>query len=146
MNDAGSKVVIKMTELAYAKPDGLREERPMQKRVVRQVTGKRQLTIPKEMFEAAGLGDYIQITLDENKIIIEPLSANKWSITEDIINDLATEGVSAQEMAKAYHKRRLELEVLIDGVNKEIDESFSANPDSGKQFLAGLLKEKPEDE
>lgn len=53
---------------------------------------------------------------------------------ETNLNDLAAKGVPAQETANAYRKRRLELEAVIDKINKEIDESFTVKPNGGNNF------------
>ena len=114
----------------------------MIRRAVRQVTSKRQVTIPKEMAEAVGIADSIELYLaeDNKTIIIKPLDTKNWSIAEDIISDLAAEGVAAEDMAAAFSKRRSEIESVVERLNSEIDAELDKNPNSGREFLESLNK------
>lgn len=129
-----------MGKVTYAKPD--RGRAAMMRRAVRQVTSKRQVTIPKEMAEAVGIADSIELYLaeDNKTIIIKPLDTKNWSIAEDIIRDLAAEGVSAEDMAAAFAKRRAEIESAVERLNSEIDAELDRNPNSGSEFLESLSK------
>ena len=127
-------------KVTYAMPDG--GSAAMIRRAVRQVTSKRQVTIPKEMAEAVGIADSIELYLaeDNKTIIIKPLDTKNWSIAEDIIRDLAAEGVAAEDMAAAFSKRRSEIESVVERLNSEIDAELDKNPNSGREFLESLNK------
>lgn len=131
-----------MTRVAYAIP-GREATTPMIRRVVRQVTSKRQVTIPKEFFEAAGIGALVEIVLDETTktITMRAVNPDDWGVAERIIEDLAAEGVSAQDMPAAFTKRKAEIEAAIRRACDRVDRQLRENSHAGRDFLAARLKE-----
>lgn len=87
------------------------------------VSQKRQITIPKEYFEALNIGDEIECYMEENCIVIKPVvedSINEFS--EYILQDIIKEGFNGDEILKEFKKRRKKLENAAKEFNKKIDE------------------------
>jgi len=133
--------------VAYAMPEQ-EVTASMVKRVVRQVTSKRQVTIPKEFFEAIGIGELIELALDDEAkaIIIHPYKMDDWRVPEHIIEDLAAEGVPAEKMAAAFSGRKAEIEAAIGTASTEVDAELQENPNAGEDYIAARLKELGQDE
>ena len=90
------------------------------------VSQKRQITIPKEYFEALNIGNEIECYMEENCIIIKPIiedSLNEFS--EYILQDIIKEGFSGNEILKEFKKRRKELEGAAKEFNKKVDEEIN---------------------
>ncbi len=131
-----------MGRTAYATPDqGVATA--VIRREVRQVTSKRQVTLPKEFFDAAGIGSLVEITYDDEArtLVLRPYNADDWHTAEHIIADLAAEGVSADQMAAAYAQRKAEIEAAICRACGEVHAELAKNPDAGKDHIAARLKE-----
>lgn len=129
-----------MAEEAYARPE--QEEATMARRMVRQVTSKRQVTIPKEFCEAVGIDNLVEIVLDDESktIVMRPYDADNWHIAEHIIEDLVAEGVPPAKLAAAFSRRKAEIEAAIHQVCAEAGSELKKNPNAGRDYLAERLK------
>lgn len=115
----------------------------MTRRVVRQVTSKRQVTIPKDFCEALGIGSLVEIVLDDESrtIVVRPYDADDWNIAEHIIEDLVAEGVPPSKLAAAFSRRKAEIEAAIHHACAGAGSALKKNPNAGRDYLAERLKE-----
>lgn len=135
-----------MDRAAYATPDQ-EVAATVVRRAVRQVTSKRQVTLPKDFFDAAGIGSLVEITYDDEArtLVLRPYNTDDWRTAEHIIADLAAEGVPADKMAAAFAQRKAEMEAAIFHVCGEVDGELTKNPNAGRDYVAARLKELGQD-
>lgn len=114
----------------------------MRSREVRQVTKKRQITIPKEMADHIGLGQIVEMELlGDEAIIIRPANSDNLDFSLQILGDLVKEGVSAIDIVEAFRQRKLELVHIIGQLNDEVDMEIRNNPGAGHEFIRQLLED-----
>ena len=123
-------------------PISTRGAAAMKKSVIRQVTDKRQITIPKEMFNAAGLGSLVELSLEQDgAIMLRAVKDEGWNLAEDVLKGLVAEGLQGPELLSAFSKRYAEIESALDKLSIEVDAEIEANPDAGREFITKLLEE-----
>ena len=90
------------------------------------VSQKRQITIPKEFFDALNIGDEIECYIEDNCIVIKPVVENSLNdFSEFILQDIIKEGFKGNDILKEFKKRRKKLESAAKEFNKKIDEEIS---------------------
>ena len=90
------------------------------------VSQKRQITIPKEFFDALKIGDEIECYIEDNCIVIKPVVENSLNdFSEFILQDIIKEGFKGNDILKEFKKRRKKLESAAKEFNKKIDEEIS---------------------
>ena len=86
------------------------------------VSEKRQITIPKEYYEALNIGNEIECSMVDNCIIIKPVTENSLDeFSEYILKDIIKEGYKNEEIVKEFIKRREELKKATQKFNQNID-------------------------
>jgi len=87
------------------------------------VSEKRQITIPKEYYEALNIGNEIECTMVDNYMIIKPITENSLEeFSEYILQDIINEGYKNEEILNEFKKRRNELKNSARELIKDIDE------------------------
>lgn len=90
------------------------------------VSQKRQITIPKEFFDALNIGDEIECYIEDNCIVIKPVVENNLNeFSEYILQDIIKEGFKGNDIIKEFKKRRKKLESAAKEFNKQIDKEIS---------------------
>lgn len=90
------------------------------------VSQKRQITIPKEFFDALNIGDEIECYIEDNCIVIKPVVENSLNeFSEYILQDIIKEGFKGNDIIKEFKKRSKKLESAAKEFNKKIDEEIS---------------------
>ena len=131
-----------MTTYAYTPPTTERSGTLMRSREVRQVTKKRQITIPKEMADYIGLGQIVEIELlGDEAIIIRPAGSDNLDFSIHILEDLVKEGVPQKDIVEAFRLKKLELAHTIGQLNDEVDMNIKNNPGAGHEFFRQLLED-----
>ncbi len=86
------------------------------------VSEKRQITIPKEYYEALKIENEIECSMLDNCIIIKPVTENSLDeFSEYILKDIIKEGYKDEEIIKEFTKRRNELKKATQKFNQDID-------------------------
>ena len=89
------------------------------------VSEKRQITIPKDFFDALNIGKEIECGMVDNYIIIRPVQENSTDeFSEYILQDILKEGYKDKDILEEFKKRRNELKKAAKEFNNEIDDEI----------------------
>ncbi|WP_074954025.1 AbrB/MazE/SpoVT family DNA-binding domain-containing protein [Alicyclobacillus macrosporangiidus] len=105
------------------------------------ITGKRQVTIPKDFFDQLRMGSVLRAYVEDGRLVMEPVRVeDPMDFTQEIINDLADEGLTGEELKKEFARRR---EGMLAAMKKLVEESRkealeSSEPD-GDAFMEELI-------
>ena len=90
------------------------------------VSEKRQITIPKEYFDALNIGSQIECSMSDNCIIIKPVDESGLDeFSEYILEDIIKEGYKNKEILKEFINRRKKLREAAKKFNKDIDNEIN---------------------
>ena len=82
------------------------------------VSEKRQITIPKEYYDALSIGNEIECTMGENCIIIKPISENSLDeFAEYILQDIIKEGYKTLKEGMTVEFKLIETEKGLQAVD-----------------------------
>ncbi|MFD1676465.1 AbrB/MazE/SpoVT family DNA-binding domain-containing protein [Alicyclobacillus fodiniaquatilis] len=128
-----------MTQSAYAKNVLERGHSGMDKYV--RITGKRQVTIPKEFFEQLDMGTVLHAFIEGGCLILEPVRPeDPMDFSQEIINDLADAGLTGEELKKEFARRRegmmAAMKELVTDARKE---ALSGSESDGDDFMDELI-------
>lgn len=107
------------------------------------VSSKRQISIPKEFYDAIGLSNEVTIELLNNRLIIRPVKEDSDDFSEEILSDLIDEGYKGDELKNAFSERRAMLSSAVDHLIEEARSSKSY--DSFEDMLEDTDPEDNED-
>ena len=89
------------------------------------VSEKRQITIPKDFFDALNIGKEIECGMVDNYIIIKPIQENFTDeFSEYILQDILKEGYKDKDILEEFKKRRNELKKAAKEFNNNIDDEI----------------------
>lgn len=89
------------------------------------VSEKRQITIPKDFFDALNIGKEIECGMVDNYIIIKPIRENFTDeFSEYILQDILKEGYKDKDILEEFKKRRNELKKAAKEFNNDIDDEI----------------------
>ena len=89
------------------------------------VSEKRQITIPKDFFDALNIGKEIECRMVDNYIIIKPIQENFTDeFSEYILQDILKEGYKDKDILEEFKKRRNELKKAAKEFNNDIDDEI----------------------
>lgn len=89
------------------------------------VSEKRQITIPKDFFDALNIGKEIECGMVDNYIIIKPIQENFTDeFSEYILQDILKEGYKDKDILEEFKKRRNELKKAAKEFNNDIDDEM----------------------
>lgn len=88
------------------------------KRRVR-VSQQRQLSIPKDFYQALGLSDEAVLEFTGKEIIIRPATFEEVDFSEDILQDLITQGFSGQELLQQFKKAKSQVPAALHALEQE---------------------------
>ena len=107
------------------------------------VSSKRQISIPKEFYDAIGLGNEITIELLNNRLVIRPVREESEDFSEEILSDLIDEGYKGEELKAAFAERRAMLTSAVDNLIEEARNSKSY--ESFEDMLEDTVDEEDEE-
>ena len=91
------------------------------------VSEKRQITIPKDFFDALNIGKEIECGMVDNYIIIRPVQENSTDeFSEYILQDILKEGYKDKDILEEFKKRRNELKKAAKEFNNDIDNEIKS--------------------
>ncbi|MBP3359766.1 MAG: AbrB/MazE/SpoVT family DNA-binding domain-containing protein [Clostridia bacterium] len=96
----------------------------MMARKIINVTGKRQITIPQKFYNLLGMGKEIECELTDNALILRPFRKDMGFATE-ILKDLVSQGLSGDELIKAFEEQQKKISMAISDVAEQADEIAS---------------------
>lgn len=89
------------------------------------VSEKRQITIPKDFFDALNIGKEIECGMVDNYIFIKPVQENFTDeFSEYILQDILKEGYKDKDILEEFKKRRNELKKAAKEFNNDIDDEI----------------------
>lgn len=83
------------------------------------VSSKKQITIPKDFYDALGIGDEVLIELADNKLIIRPIREDHVDFSDLILKDLINEGYTGEELYEAFKYRKSQLSPALEKMISE---------------------------
>ncbi len=81
------------------------------------ISSSRQFSIPKEYYDALGMGDEAIVELHENRLVIRPAPKEDPDdnyFTEFIYQDVINEGFEGSDIMKEVNKRKKKIKPAID--------------------------------
>ncbi|OFW77521.1 MAG: hypothetical protein A2201_03470 [Alicyclobacillus sp. RIFOXYA1_FULL_53_8] len=105
------------------------------------ITGKRQVTIPKEFFEMLDMGTMLHAFVEGGRLVLEPVrSEDPLDFSQEIINDLADAGLTGEELKKEFARRREGIMTAMKELAVEArTEARSSSASDGDQFMNELM-------
>lgn len=131
-----------MGSSAYASPARAGEMIALKAREIRQITRKRQVTIPKEMCDALNIQGWVEFRLlDDETLLLKPVRPEGFDLSLSVLTDLVREGFEGEELVRAFQERKAALHGVIDRLSEEIDSELRRDPDAGPRFMNELLSD-----
>ncbi|MEK6453388.1 AbrB/MazE/SpoVT family DNA-binding domain-containing protein [Caldifermentibacillus hisashii] len=112
-----------------------------QKRV--KVSKQRQITIPKEYYEALNLTDEAMVEFTGNEIIIRPAEQEYVDFSSDILKDLVSQGYEGDELIVMFDKIKADIPNALRRMTEDV---ANKNPLNSIEELDALLDAEELDE
>ena len=93
----------------------------MKKRIA--VSGKRQITLPIEFFNALGIGNEVECYVHNSAIVIRPVHEAAGEFDEEILADLIGQGLSGGALLAKFKETRRQVRPAVERL---LDEAVSA--------------------
>ena len=77
------------------------------------ISKKRQVTIPQKFFEYLNFGNQAECILEEDRIIIRPLSESGSDFSECILKDLIKEGYEGEELLLKFKEMKKKIRPAV---------------------------------
>ncbi len=104
------------------------------------VSSKRQISIPKEFYDILGIGQEVVLELHGNHMVLKPAHENFDDFSENILQDLVSEGYNGTELLTEFKNRKEQLrnavkslveETKAKGKRTTIDDLFGEEDEDG---------------
>lgn len=86
-------------------------ERDIMDRKIIRVSKKRQITIPLQFYKHLGLGSEVKCSLEDGKIVIEPVHREPSEFSIEILKDLVSQGYSGDELIKKFETQSKNIKI-----------------------------------
>jgi len=89
------------------------------------ISGKRQITIPADIYKEAGFADYALLTWSDEGFTVQPVDVRDEDTTVRILRQLLAEGYNGEELINEYEKIKNKIasfERLIDEGLRDVEE------------------------
>jgi bifunctional DNA-binding transcriptional regulator/antitoxin component of YhaV-PrlF toxin-antitoxin module len=107
------KEVINMSTIA--------SERDMMDRKIISVSKKRQITIPLQFYKHLELGSEVECSLEDGKIVIQPLHRDAGEFSVEVLKDLVAQGYSGDELVKQFETQSKNIKKAVTNMLEEAD-------------------------
>ncbi|MFS0614960.1 AbrB/MazE/SpoVT family DNA-binding domain-containing protein [Lederbergia ruris] len=108
------------------------------------VSKQRQISIPKEFYDALNIDDEATVEFTGKELIIRPLIAEEEDFSEDILRDLVRQGYTGDELIQKFSKMKRNIPKALDYMKKETQKQPMVS-ESFDEYLESL-EDTPEDE
>jgi len=85
------------------------------------VSKKRQITIPLQFYQHLELGSEVECSLEDGKIVIQPLHREPSEFSVDIPKDLISQGYSGDELVKQFETQSKNIKKAVTNMLEEAD-------------------------
>ena len=96
-------------------------ERDSMDRKIISVSKKRQITIPLKFYEHLKLGSEVECSLEDGKIVIQPLHREPSEFSVEILKDLVSQGYSGDELVKQFEIQSKNIKKAVTDMLEEAD-------------------------
>ncbi len=96
-------------------------ERDIMERKIISVSKKRQITIPLKFYEHLKLGSEVECSLEDGKIVIQPLHREPSEFSVEILKDLVSQGYSGDELVKQFEIQSKNIKKAVTDMLEEAD-------------------------
>lgn len=83
------------------------------------ISQQRQLSIPKDFYQALGLADEAVMEFTGKEIVIRPATFEEVDFSEDILQDLIAKGLSGQELLQQFKKVKANVPAALHALEQE---------------------------
>lgn len=101
-------------------PNTAREDDFMNNKII-SVSKKRQITIPLDFYNRLNLGKEVECSLEDDKIIIQPLRRDTSEFSVEILKDLVAQGYSGDELVEKFEKQSKDIKGAVTNIREEAD-------------------------
>ncbi len=101
-------------------PNTAREDGFMNNKII-SVSKKRQITIPLDFYNRLNLGKEVECSLEDDKIIIQPLHRDTSEFSVEILKDLVAQGYSGDELVEKFEKQSKDIKGAVTNIREEAD-------------------------
>ncbi len=96
-------------------------ERDIMDRKIISVSKKRQITIPLQFYKHLNLGSEVECSLEDSKIVIQPLHRKPNEFSVEILKDLVAQGYSGDELVKQFEIQSKNIKKAVTNMLEEAD-------------------------
>ncbi|PRR78456.1 hypothetical protein CLLI_15400 [Clostridium liquoris] len=96
-------------------------ERDIMDRKIISVSKKRQITIPLQFYKHLELGSEVECSLEDGKIVIQPLHREPSEFSVEILKDLVSQGYSGDELVKQFETQSKNIKKAVTNMLEEAD-------------------------
>ena len=96
-------------------------ERDIMERKIISVSKKRQITIPLKFYKHLKLGSEVECSLEDGKIVIQPLHREPSEFSVEILEDLVSQGYSGDELVKQFKIQSKNIKKAVTNMLEEAD-------------------------
>ncbi len=96
-------------------------ERDSMDRKIISVSKKRQITIPLQFYKHLKLGSEVECSLEDGKIVIQPLHREPNEFSVEILKDLVSQGYSGKELVKQFETQSKNIKKAVTNMLEEAD-------------------------
>jgi len=93
----------------------------MERKII-SVSKKRQITIPLQFFEYLNLESEVECSIENNAIVIRPLTRDSGEFSVEILKDLVSQGYSGDELIKQFESQSKNIKKAVRNMLVEADE------------------------
>ena len=95
-----------------------------ERRIIK-ISGKRQITIPQKFYQQLGLESEVECHVEHGALVIRPVSRDTGEFFAEVVNELADEGYSGEELKTQFALRSGQIKQAIASLLEEADEIAS---------------------
>lgn len=104
---------------------------PSQRKII-SISSKRQITIPRKVFDLLGFEREAECFIKGNELIIRPAKIQSDSyFSEQILEDLIAEGFSGEELLAKFKEKQRKVRPAVENMLKKAENAAS---DNGEYF------------
>lgn len=94
------------------------------------VSKKRQITIPIKFYEHLDLESEVECSIENNAIVIRPLTKDTGEFSVEILKDLVSQGYSGDELVKMFEAQSKNIKSALNNMLEEADEIIAGEKTS----------------
>ena len=96
-------------------------ERDIMKHKIISVSKKHQITIPLQFYKHLKLGNEVECSLEDGRIVIQPLHREPSEFSVEILEDLVSQGYSGDELVKQFKIQARNIKKAVINMLEEAD-------------------------